>query len=142
MKKIGIISDTHSYWDPRYVEHFKDCDEIWHAGDIGNEQVALRLAQLVPTFRAVYGNADGGLLRRDYKALEIFETEGVKVVMTHIGGYPGRYAPGIKSRLELSRPKIFVCGQGHPRPPAGRAHHQSRRGRQARLAARAHTCHP
>ena len=113
MKKIGIISDTHSYWDPRYVEHFKDCDEIWHAGDIGNEQVALRLAQLVPTFRAVYGNADGGLLRRDYKALEIFETEGVKVVMTHIGGYPGRYAPGIKSRLELSRPKIFVCGHSH-----------------------------
>ncbi len=113
MKKIGIISDTHSYWDPRYAEHFKDCDEIWHAGDIGNEQIAARLAALVPVFRAVYGNADGGVLRHDYKAMEIFETEGVKVVMTHIGGYPGRYASGIKSRLELSRPKIFVCGHSH-----------------------------
>ena len=64
MKKIGIISDTHSYWDPRYAEHFKDCDEIWHAGDIGSEAVINRLEALVPKLRAVYGNADGGLLRR------------------------------------------------------------------------------
>ncbi len=113
MKKIGIISDTHSYWDPRYTEHFNDCDEIWHAGDIGNEKVLDRLAALAPTLRAVYGNADGGSLRLRYKETEIFETEGVKVVLTHIGGYPGRYAPGIKDRLELSRPKIFVCGHSH-----------------------------
>ncbi len=113
MKRIGIISDTHSYWDPRYAEHFADCDEIWHAGDIGNEKLADRLAALVPTFRAVYGNADGGMLRHKYKETEIFVTEGVKIVMTHIGGYPGRYAPGIKSRLELSQPKIFVCGHSH-----------------------------
>ncbi len=113
MKKIGIISDTHSYWDPRYAEHFKDCDEIWHAGDIGSEAVINRLEALVPKLRAVYGNADGGLLRRRFKETEIFETEEVKVVMTHIGGYPGRYAPGIKSRLELSQPKLFVCGHSH-----------------------------
>ncbi|MCI6335056.1 MAG: metallophosphoesterase family protein, partial [Bacteroidales bacterium] len=92
MKKIGIISDTHSYWDDRYEEHFKDCDEIWHAGDIGNEQVIDRLAALVPVLRAVWGNADGQNLRRRFKQTEIFEVEGVKVVMTHIGGYPGRYA--------------------------------------------------
>ena len=113
MKKIGIISDTHSYWDTRYAEHFADCDEIWHAGDIGNEQVIDRLAQIAPTLRAVYGNADGGTLRHRFKETEIFETEGVKVVLTHIGGYPGRYAPGMKSRLELSRPKIMVCGHSH-----------------------------
>lgn len=113
MKTIGIISDTHSYWDNRYAVHFSDCDEIWHAGDIGNEQVADRLSHLVPVLRAVYGNADGAMLRRRFKETEIFETEGVKVVMTHIGGYPGKYAPGIKSRLELSRPKLFVCGHSH-----------------------------
>ncbi|MBQ3959159.1 MAG: metallophosphoesterase family protein [Muribaculaceae bacterium] len=113
MKTIGIISDTHSYWDNRYAVHFSDCDEIWHAGDIGNEQVADRLSHLVPVLRAVYGNADGALLRRRFKETEIFETEGVKVVMTHIGGYPGRYAPGIRTRLQLSQPKLFVCGHSH-----------------------------
>ena len=113
MKTVGIISDTHSHWDDRYALHFADCDEIWHAGDIGNELVADRLEGLVPVFRAVHGNADGAALRRRYKELEVFETEGVKVVLTHIGGYPGRYAPGIKQRLELSQPKIFVCGHSH-----------------------------
>lgn len=113
MKKIGIISDTHSYWDDRFVQHFADCDEIWHAGDIGNEVVIDRLAGVTPVLRAVWGNADGHELRRRFKETEIFETEGVKVVMTHIGGYPGRYAPGIRSRLELSRPQVFVCGHSH-----------------------------
>lgn len=113
MKTIGIISDTHSYWDPRYVEHFANCDEIWHAGDIGNEQVLDRLMAISPVVRAVWGNADGQELRQRLKEMEIFTTEGVKVVMTHIGGYPGRYAPGIISRLELSQPKIFVCGHSH-----------------------------
>lgn len=113
MKKIGIISDTHSYWDDRYAEHFSGCDEIWHAGDIGNELVADRLAALAPVLRAVYGNADGGELRHRFKEMEIFTTEGVKVVLTHIGGYPGRYAPGIRDRLMLSQPKLLVCGHSH-----------------------------
>lgn len=113
MKTIGIISDTHSWWDDRYAQHFSGCDEIWHAGDIGNEQVLDRLADVAPVVRAVWGNADGAPLRQRLKEMEIFETEGLKVVMTHIGGYPGRYAPGIKSRLELSRPKLFVCGHSH-----------------------------
>lgn len=113
MKKIGLISDTHSYWDDRYAQYFGDCDEIWHAGDIGNEMVADRLASLVPVFRAVYGNADGGALRLRFKETEIFTTEGVKVMLTHIGGYPGKYAPGIRSRLQLVQPKILVCGHSH-----------------------------
>ncbi|MCI6577105.1 MAG: metallophosphoesterase family protein [Bacteroidales bacterium] len=78
-----------------------------------NEQVIDRLAALVPVLRAVWGNADGQNLRRRFKQTEIFEVEGVKVVMTHIGGYPGRYAPGIKQRLTISHPKILVCGHSH-----------------------------
>ena len=113
MKKIGIISDTHAYWDDRFALHFAQCDEIWHAGDIGTDDVSDRLEAIAPVFRAVYGNADGQTLRRRFKEMEIFETEGVKVVMTHIGGYPGKYAPGIRSRLLLSRPQLFVCGHSH-----------------------------
>lgn len=113
MKKIGIISDTHSWWDDRYEQYFADCDEIWHAGDIGSEQLLDKLMTLAPVVRAVYGNADGGNLRKRLKETEIFETEGVKVVLTHIGGYPGKYALGIRSRLQLSRPKVFVCGHSH-----------------------------
>lgn len=113
MKKIGILSDTHSWWDNRYAQYFADCDEIWHAGDIGCEAIVDRLQQLCPVVRAVYGNVDGGQLRRRFNETEIFTTEGVKVVMTHIGGYPGKYAPGIRSRLQLSQPRVFVCGHSH-----------------------------
>ncbi|MBQ0068941.1 MAG: metallophosphoesterase family protein, partial [Bacteroidales bacterium] len=113
MKKIGLISDTHSWWDDRYAQSFADCDEVWHAGDIGSEAVLDRLRAIVPMVRAVYGNADGGNLRKTLKEMEIFETEGVKVVLTHIGGYPGKYAPGMRNRLQLSRPKLMVCGHSH-----------------------------
>ena len=113
MKTIGIISDTHCYWDDRYAEHFADCDEIWHAGDIGNEALINMIEAIGPQVRAVWGNADGQDLRRRFKETEVFTVEGVKVMLTHIGGYPGRYAPGIKSRLDLVQPKIFVCGLSH-----------------------------
>ena len=113
MKKIGLISDTHSWWDDRYAQYFADCDEVWHAGDIGSEGVLNKLRDIVPVVRAVYGNADGGNLRKSLKEMEIFQTEGVKVVLTHIGGYPGKYAPGIRSRLQLSQPKLMVCGHSH-----------------------------
>lgn len=113
MKTIGIISDTHAYWDQRYATHFEGCDEIWHAGDVGNQHILDRLAKLAPVLRVVWGNADGQELRLRYKPMEVFTTEGVKVVMTHIGGYPGRYAPGIRSKLELYRPQLFVCGHSH-----------------------------
>ncbi len=113
MKRIGIISDTHSLWDDRYAKYFSNCDEIWHAGDIGDESIIDRLEKVAPVVRAVYGNCDGGNMRRRFKAMEIFTTDGVKVVLTHIGGYPGKYAPGIRTRLDLSAPQLFVDGHSH-----------------------------
>ena len=113
MKRIGIISDTHSFWDSRYAKYFKDCDEIWHAGDICDEASIDRLENVAPGVRAECGTCEGGMLRRRIKTIEVFTTDGVKVVMTHIGGYPGKYAPGIKSRLELSQPQLFIAGHSH-----------------------------
>lgn len=113
MKRIGILSDTHSLWDDRYAKYFSGCDEIWHAGDIGDLTIIDRLEKVAPVVRAVYGNIDSEEARRRFKEMEIFTTDGVKVVMTHIGGYPGRYAPGIRNRLDLSAPNVFVSGHSH-----------------------------
>lgn len=113
MKKIGILSDTHAYWDDRYITYFTGCDEIWHAGDIGSEDILIRLRDIAPVVRAVRGNIDGGNLRKDLKDVEIFTTDGIKVLMTHIGGYPGKYAPGIKALLLEHEPQIFVAGHSH-----------------------------
>ena len=113
MKRIGILSDTHSLWDDRYAKYFSECDEIWHAGDIGDLTIIDRLEKVAPVVRAVYGNIDSQEARRRFKEMEIFTTDGVKVVMTHIGGYPGRYAPGIRNRLDLSAPNVFVSGHSH-----------------------------
>lgn len=113
MKLIGILSDTHSCWDDRFARHFKSCDEIWHAGDIGDLDTVMRLESIVPVVRAVRGNIDHGPILRRCPEIERFETEGVKVFMTHIGGYPGRYAPGIRRMLVEERPKIMVAGHSH-----------------------------
>lgn len=110
--KIGLLSDTHAYWDPRYQYYFKDCDEIWHAGDMGSPEIADRMAQL-SVFRAVYGNCDGAPLRQRFPLYDTFVLEGVTVLMTHIGGYPGKYAPGIASLLEKTKPTLFVSGHSH-----------------------------
>ena len=90
MKRIGILSDTHSYWDEKYLHYFEPCDEIWHAGDIGSVEVAEKLAAFRP-FRAVCGNCDGGDLRLMYRELNRFKCEDVDVLIKHIGGYPGNY---------------------------------------------------
>ncbi len=111
--KIGILSDTHSVDDPRIAYHFREVDEIWHAGDIGDVDTYRALAAIAPVFRAVAGNIDGAMLRRVCPELLVFETAGCKVVMTHIGGYPGRYSKGIKQILERERPRIFVAGHSH-----------------------------
>ena len=87
MKRIGIISDTHSYWDPKYLHYFEPCDEIWHAGDIGSVEVAEKLAAFRP-LRAVCGNCDGGDLRLMYRELNRFKCEDVDVLIKHIGGIP------------------------------------------------------
>ena len=112
MKRIGLLSDTHAYWDDRYLKYFEECDEIWHAGDIGSMELATRLNAFRP-FRAVYGNCDGGELRQLYKGTLRWECEGADVLMTHIGGYPGRYAPDIRRLLYAQPPKLFISGHSH-----------------------------
>lgn len=112
MKRIGLLSDTHGYWDEKYKLYFGECDEIWHAGDIGSALLAARLASIKP-FRAVYGNIDGQELRAEYPRVALFEVEGVKVMMTHIGGYPGRYDPSVRGELYEVRPHLFISGHSH-----------------------------
>ena len=91
MKRIGLLSDTHSFWDPKYLEYFEECDEIWHAGDIGSMEVVQKLSAFRP-FRAVYGNCDGGDIRKMFGEKLRWRCEDAEVLMTHIGGYPGKYA--------------------------------------------------
>ncbi len=112
MTKIGILSDTHSSLDERVFSFFKDCDEIWHAGDVGSDDVLDRLEAFKP-LRAVYGNIDSHKLRQRIPAEQLFVCEKVKVYMTHIGGYPGRYDSQARVKLMKYRPKLFVCGHSH-----------------------------
>lgn len=113
MTRIGILSDTHSCWDDRYAVHFADCQEIWHAGDIGDISILERLRQTVPTVRAVSGNIDHGFVKKQCPEVLQFEVEGVRVWLTHIGGYPGRYSPGVENTLLRERIKLMVCGHSH-----------------------------
>lgn len=127
MLRIGILSDTHSCWDDRFALHLRDCDEIWHAGDIGCTDTLMRLNDLAPTLRAVRGNIDHGEVARQCPELLIFEVEGLRVLLTHIGGYPGRYAPGIERLLRDERIGLMVCGHSHilkvmPDPRLGLLH--------------------
>jgi putative phosphoesterase len=112
MKKIGLLSDTHSYIDDKIINFFKDCDEIWHAGDIGNREVADKLATFKP-FRAVYGNIDGHEIRIQYKQHLRFICEQVSVWITHIGGYPGHYEKEVRQELLINPPQLFICGHSH-----------------------------
>ncbi len=110
--KIGLLSDTHGWLDPKIVEFFKDCDEVWHCGDIGDVAVTDELSKRF-TLRAVYGNIDGELLRRMFPERQLFNCEGVKVLMTHIGGYPGHYERKAAEIMYQERPKLFLCGHSH-----------------------------
>ncbi|MDR0429716.1 MAG: metallophosphatase family protein [Tannerellaceae bacterium] len=112
MIKVGLLSDTHGYWDDKYKQYFDTCDEIWHAGDIGSDTLAYKLEAFKP-LRAVYGNIDGQTLRAQYPKVAHFTVEEVTVMMTHIGGYPGRYDPSIRKELYDTRPKLFVAGHSH-----------------------------
>lgn len=113
MKKIGILSDTHGKWDDRYATHFAGCDEIWHAGDIGDYAIIEQLSDVAPVVRAVSGNIDHGMVKRKCPELEIFAIEDVKVLLTHIGGYPGRWSPGMKKLLRDEGIKLMVDGHSH-----------------------------
>jgi putative phosphoesterase len=112
MKKIGLMSDTHSYLHPQVFKYFENVDEIWHAGDIGDVKVADELEAFKP-FRAVYGNIDGKDIRIRYPEQLRFTMEGVEVFMIHIGGYPGKYAPGVRELIKQHPPKLFICGHSH-----------------------------
>lgn len=112
MKRIGLLSDTHGALSERIVRFFENVDEIWHAGDIGTEKLADELAELKP-LRAVYGNIDGHLLRRMFPETLRFFCEDVDVLITHIGGYPGRYEPRVRRLIYSSPPKLFISGHSH-----------------------------
>lgn len=113
MKRIGILSDTHHCWDDRFAAYFKDCDEVWHAGDIGDYAIIENLKEVVPVVRAISGNIDSGAVRRNVKELEIFQIEGVKVLLTHIGGYPGKWSKGMKLLLKEEKIRLMVDGHSH-----------------------------
>ncbi|KPK87922.1 MAG: hypothetical protein AMS27_00790 [Bacteroides sp. SM23_62_1] len=110
--KIGLLSDTHGYLDPRLSEIFVGVDEIWHAGDIGTLETAHQLSLLKP-LRAVTGNIDGHDIRQQYPKFQIFDCEQISVWITHIGGRPGKYERNILSMLENGPPRLFICGHSH-----------------------------
>lgn len=127
MKTIGILSDTHSCWDDRYAAHFACCSEIWHCGDVGDISIVNKLKEVCPVVRVVCGNIDHGEVRRVCPETLTFEVEGVKVWMTHIAGYPGRYSPGVKRLLKSENINLMVCGHSHilkviPDPELGLLH--------------------
>ena len=113
MKTIGLLSDTHGYWDEKYTEFFEKCDEIWHAGDIGNIEIIQKLASKGQKIRAVYGNIDGQDIRLHFPLHNRFKIEDISVWITHIGGYPGKYNPIIINDLINNPPKLFICGHSH-----------------------------
>lgn len=120
MTRIGLISDTHSYLDPTVFEHFKNCYEIWHAGDFGNIQIADELQRCqatsggqAPIFRGVYGNIDGYDIKSVYPEQLVFMCEEVKVMMRHIGGYPPKYNPETKKEILIHKPQLFISGHSH-----------------------------
>tara|TARA_B110000459_G_scaffold76643_1_gene86196 strand:- start:176 stop:673 length:498 start_codon:yes stop_codon:yes gene_type:complete len=112
MKRITLLSDTHGELDKRFLHHFKESDEIWHAGDIGSIDIIDSLNKIAPV-KAVFGNIDNHIIRRSFKPTLLFKCEKVNVMMTHIGGYPGNYAKGIKDKIKECEPKIFICGHSH-----------------------------
>jgi putative phosphoesterase len=112
MLRIGLLSDTHHFLDDAVFRHFEHCDEIWHAGDFGTADLARQLSRFRP-LRGVYGNIDGPDIRGDYPEKLRWQSEGVRVLMTHIGGYPPRYNPVIIRELRNDPPQLFICGHSH-----------------------------
>ncbi len=112
MTRIGLISDTHGFLDERLFDYFKNCDEIWHAGDIGTVEVADRLTDFKP-LRAVYGNIDGQEIRKTYPENLHFYCEKVRVWIKHIGGYPNHYDVSVKDEIIKYPPDLFISGHSH-----------------------------
>ena len=112
MKKIGLLSDTHSYLDPKIEKYFKDVDEIWHAGDIGDISVMDELNKIAPA-KAVYGNIDNAEIRSEYPLNLRFKCEEVDVWITHIGGKPYKYNQFTRDEMKNNPPDLFICGHSH-----------------------------
>lgn len=112
MKKIGLLSDTHSFLDPKIYDYFKDVDEIWHAGDVGSIEVLDELRKFKPV-RGVYGNIDDYVIRKELPEFNRFQIEEVDVLITHIAGKPGKYSSPAFVELEKKAPKLFICGHSH-----------------------------
>ena len=112
MKKIAIISDTHGYIDDNAINHIKKCDELWHAGDIGNIKILDYLQNIIKT-KAVYGNIDGAEIRKVCPENLFFKCEGINILMTHIGGRPEKYNKRVQKLLINQKPDIFICGHSH-----------------------------
>jgi hypothetical protein len=112
LTKILLLSDTHSYIDDKILKYVKQADEVWHAGDIGNLIVTDTLKKLKP-LKAVYGNIDGHEARAEFPLNNRFFCEGVEVLITHIGGYPGRYSPAIRDEIYSNPPRLFISGHSH-----------------------------
>jgi putative phosphoesterase len=126
MTRIGLMSDTHGFLDEKVFKYFAECDEVWHAGDIGTVELAEKMEAFKP-FRAVYGNIDGKDLRVRYPLDLRFECDGLDVWMTHIGGYPKRYSQRVREEMPFNSPKLFISGHSHilkvmPDPKFGLLH--------------------
>ena len=112
MKKILLLSDTHSHIDDTILKYVKLADEVWHAGDIGDLKVTDTIKKIKP-LRAVFGNIDNHEARLEFPLNNRFFCEGVEVLITHIGGYPGKYSPAIREEITKNPPKLFICGHSH-----------------------------
>ncbi|MFC5044258.1 metallophosphoesterase family protein [Aquimarina hainanensis] len=112
MKKILLLSDTHSYIDDRILHYAKEADEVWHAGDIGDLKVTDAIEAITP-LRAVYGNIDDDTIRRTFPLDQHFNCEGVSVWITHIGGYPPKYNKMTRDKIRQNPPHLFICGHSH-----------------------------
>jgi len=112
MTKIGLISDTHNFLDEAVFNYFENCDEIWHAGDFGTVSIADRLEAFRP-LKGVYGNIDGYDIRSVYPQKLVWNCEDLNIYMTHIGGHPGKYAPGIRQELIANKSGLFISGHSH-----------------------------
>ena len=114
MIRIGLISDTHGFLDENVFKHFVKCNEIWHAGDFGNIEVARQLADKSSVVvKGVYGNVDGQDVRAEFPEQLLFDCEQVKVMIRHIGGYPPAYNPETKKQLVIHCPGLFITGHSH-----------------------------
>ncbi|MDX5438797.1 MAG: metallophosphatase family protein [Pontibacter sp.] len=112
MLKVGLLSDTHSYIDEQILRLLEGRDEIWHAGDFGSMEVSDKLQQVAP-LRGVYGNIDGADIRQVHPKVQRFNADGMDVLMTHIGGYPGKYHPDVRQDIKKNPPQLYITGHSH-----------------------------